>query len=102
LDWQSLDTSELKLVHYRIPSDVTKTGEYINEAISLLPPKEPSKQKWFWVPEQQSDEVLFVKFADTGATGDMAKHCVHGSPIIPGTESEEARCSIEVRVLAFW
>ena len=70
----------------------------------LLPPKEPSKQKWYWMPEQQPDELLIIKFADTAAEKNpsVAGGCPHLSPEIPGTEDEEPRLSIEARVLAFW
>jgi hypothetical protein len=75
-------------------------------ALSHRPPKTPQTQHWYWMPEQQPDEVLILKFADTAADSEhpeMAGGCLHGSPQIPGTEGEEeARCSIECRVLAFW
>lgn len=71
----------------------------------ILPPKDASKQKWYWMPEQTPDDVLIIKIGDTqsevenGIAGDIP----HVSPVVNGVEDvQEARTSIEVRVLAFW
>ena len=101
---RSVDKPDLCKMTYRALSDSNEDGEYIMEAYSALPPKQPNKQRWYWMPEQRSNEVLIIKFADTASADnpDIAGGCPHASPIIPGTEGEEARCSIEARVLAFW
>ena len=104
LDWRTLDKSELETMRYRALSDINSDGEYAMEAWAVLPPKEPGSQNWYWVPNQTDEDVLIIKFADTASEGDegVAGGCAHSSPIVPGTEGEEARCSIECRVLAFW
>lgn len=63
----------------------------------------------YWVPEQKPDEVTILKFADTaGVTSDnkyseeTAMGSLHLSPVVEGTEEEEFRASIDVRVFAFW
>lgn len=104
-DWRSLDKSELQAYHYRSLSDINANGEYIMEAHSVLPPKKPETQRWYWMPEQTEDEVLILKFADTAAEHDheISGGCAHLSPTLPDVpEKEEPRCSIECRVLAFW
>ena len=60
--------------------------------------------KWYWMPEQKTDEVLIIKFADSAFETDpsVAECGLHVSPIIPGTENEEVRQSCEVRVYLFW
>lgn len=74
------------------------------EQYTALPPKHPERQKWYWIPEQQPHEVLIIKFCDSAAEydEDVAAACVHISPIVPGTEEEEVRRSIEARVYVFW
>jgi hypothetical protein len=104
LDWRSLDKSDLALHEFRALSELTEEGEYMIEAVIATPPKHPEKQKWYWMPEQKPDEVLMIKFADSESAVDsnVAGGCVHSSPVIPGTENEEPRQSVEVRVYAFW
>ena len=70
----------------------------------MLPPKDPSRAQFYWMPEQTPDDVLIFKFADTAAETDptIAACSPHASPVILGTEDEERRMSIECRVLAFW
>lgn len=68
----------------------------------LLRHQRISKQvRWYWIPEQQPDEVLIIKFADTAAELDpsIARCCAHGSAVASGTEAEEARSSIECAFL---
>ena len=103
-DCRTLDKSELARDDYRAISDVKPEGEYILDYWALLPPKEKEKLKYYWLPEQQPDEVLVLKFADTKADEDpnIAMCCAHGAAEIPGTEDEEPRMSIECRVIAFW
>lgn len=103
-DWRTVNKEDLIAIQYRNPSSINESGEYIMEAYNVLP-RRALEQKWYWMPEQRQDEVLIIKFADTAAAesgGEIAEHCLHGSPILPGTESEPPRESIEVRVLAFW
>ena len=103
-DYRTLDKSELVRDEYRAISEGNPDGEYMMEYWAVLPPKDPSKVQYYWMPEQNPDEVLILKFADTAADTDsnIAMCCAHGSPAIPGTEDEEPRRSIECRVLAFW
>lgn len=101
-DWRTINPDEIAKVFYRSPSDIC--GEYMAESCMILPPKEPSKQKWYWLPEQTPDDVLIIKIADTqtDVEAGVAGGCAHVSPVVHGTEDEEARASIEVRVMAFW
>ncbi len=106
-DWRSLDKSLLYHWDYWAMGDVNADGEYLNDACGLTVPNEEQKRemKWYWMPEQKSDEVLIVKFADTmsGWDGSVAVGGAHGSPSLVGAEDEqEARVSVECRVLAFW
>lgn len=104
LDYRSIDKPELVETDFRVPSELNEDGEYICKAWLHKPPISPANLKWYWMPEQKTDEVLFIKFSDSAAEEDenIAAGCIHCSPIILGTEDEEARCSVEVRVYAFW
>lgn len=99
-----MDKKELCEIPYRAPSGVNESGEYMMNMWGALPPAKPTKQKWYWIPEQKEDEVLVIKFADTQAEIDpsIAGGAPHASPEVEGTENEKARESIECRVLAFW
>ncbi|KAI5357770.1 putative hydroxylase/desaturase AsaB [Septoria linicola] len=104
LDWRSVDESEVVATQNRALSAVLESGEFMREMLIHVPPKCPEALRYYWVPDQQPDEVLIIKFADTGATdgSGIAKHCIHGSCVLPGTEDEPARESIECRVMAFF
>lgn len=103
-DVRTASQSEWDPSSYRAISNVTESGEYHLESLAVLPPKKPNEQKWYWQPYQKPDEVLLVKFADTAADEDLSisRGCPHASPVVPGTEGEPPRCSIECRVIAFW
>ncbi|KAK4498095.1 hypothetical protein PRZ48_010751 [Zasmidium cellare] len=102
-DYRTIDQNEIAEVFYRSPSDVC--DEYLASACMVLPPKDASKQKWYWMPEQTPDDVLIIKLGDMESDVDagVAGGIPHVSPVVNGTEDiQEARSSIEVRVLAFW
>lgn len=103
-DYRSVDKAGMSKHEYRALSEQNPNGEYMMEYWSLAPPNDSMQPRWYWVPDQQPDEVLIIKFADTAAESDpnIARCCAHAAAIVPGTENEEARCSIECRVLAFW
>lgn len=91
-------------MEYRAPSSVTENGEFLLEAYNVLPPNDPKKHRWYCMPEQKPNEVLFLKLADTASDGNpnVAGGCGHCAPLVKGREDEEPRESIETRVLAVW
>lgn len=103
-DYRSLDKSDLSRHEYRALSEQNPSGEYTMEYWEVTAPKDRLQPRWYWMPEQNPDEVLIIKFADTAAESDssIARCCPHAAAVIPGTQNEEPRCSIECRVLAFW
>ena len=61
--------------------------------------------KWYYVSNQEPDEVLFIKQFDSASLGPKAQHAPapwHGSPEIGSVEGGEPRESIEARVFVFW
>ena len=121
----SVPISNFIRAEYRAASDrpdpAEPQREYKVDALMIKPDPEGekgyAKQKWFWLPEQKKEEVLVIKLADSdgGEMGKGAKEMEidgrkvpvswgtgHGSPLIKGTEDEEVRESIEIRVLCFW
>ena len=76
----------------------------MNWLMSGLKPDEPAKNlkhKWYYMHEQQPDEVVAFKIydSDPGSTSNGTPHtAVH----IPGTEDEETRLSIELRCFAIF
>ena len=60
---------------------------------------------WYWISNQQPDEVLVIQLFDSEAERDglgVAGGVVHSSVHLEGTEDEEARESIEVRCTVIW
>ncbi|EME79968.1 uncharacterized protein MYCFIDRAFT_77772 [Pseudocercospora fijiensis CIRAD86] len=101
-------------VHYfyenRIRGDGELRGDFLKE-YTMLGVKDGEVRRgkgiqWFYVSEQEPDEVLFVKLFDSFALGPDAKHAAapwHGSPEIgDAATSDEPRESIDIRVVAFW
>jgi hypothetical protein len=61
--------------------------------------------KWYYLSEQEPDEVLIIKLVDSAALGKHAQDAGapwHASPEIGVVEDDHSRESIELRVLAFW
>lgn len=104
LDWRSLEENGLDAFEYRVPSNVLDSGEFLLEAYNVLPPKDPKKHRWYCIPEQRPNEVLFLKLADTESekNPDVAGGCGHCAPLVKGQEDEETRSSVECRVIAVW
>ena len=91
-------------MEYRATSNVVESGEYMLEQFTQTPEATKTGQKWYCKPNQETDDVLFVKFADTASehNAKVSSGCAHCSPILKGVEDEEPRMSVEARVMAFW
>lgn len=103
-DWRTTDVNTLQASEYRATSNVTASGEYMLELLTQSPMAKDSGQKWYCKPNQEPDDVLILKFADTMAEKDskIAGGCVHCSPALHEVSSDEPRMSVEARVMAFW
>jgi GA4 desaturase len=124
LDSQTLRPTDIVATTNRIPSyfptrldhpNSLDDGSYVVSAYTAPPPKVPEEQKWYWVPEQRTDEVIILKFADSwgGEAGKdeeerkVSAGCVHCSPVLLMEDGREVvgdgvRESVEVRVYCFW
>ncbi|KAK4508374.1 hypothetical protein PRZ48_002112 [Zasmidium cellare] len=102
-DFRTLD-NDTEEIDFASLSNITDDGEFLMHSLLGLPPKRPIKQKWYFLPEQQPDELVVVKFADTGSDTDssIAPYGLHLSPKLVGQEEEEVRQSVEARVFAFF
>lgn len=59
------------------------------------------KQKWYWIPDQKSDELLVFKAVDSKEPRSWP--CPHGAFPLPGqTEKSPSRESIDVRLLVMY
>ncbi|KPM36218.1 hypothetical protein AK830_g10360 [Neonectria ditissima] len=61
--------------------------------------------KWYYLSDQQPDEVLFMRMFDSNHERDpehVAGAVHHCSFHLPGTDGEEVRESIETKFMAFW
>lgn len=103
-DYRTIEKETASKHRYRSLSEQNSNGEYIMEYWHIGIPKDPNQAQWYWMPEQTPEDVLILKFADSAAETDpsIARYCAHASPDVIGTQDEEARMSIESRVIAFW
>jgi len=103
-DWRTTDPDCWQPIEYRATSNVLESGEYMLEQLTQTPNAKDSGQRWYCKPNQDPDDVLILKFADTASETDpkMSAGCAHCSPIVHGADNEEPRMSVEARVMAFW
>ena len=67
--------------------------------------KEGEEHEWYWIKEQQPEEVLVIQLLDSEAEKEgrgVAGGVMHSAVTLEGTEHEEARESVEVRCCAIW
>lgn len=69
----------------------------VGETLTVLPNE---NHRWFYLKEQQPDEVLLIKCFDSKTDG-RARRVPHSAFVDESTINEEARESIEVRSLVF-
>ena len=110
--WGSIPRRDFVKFEYRIPKEGGQ-GDLTTEAYLIKPAtgsdgvkdkKMYENHRWYWLPEHKTQELLVIKLADSEAAVDESccPSTAHGSPMIKGTEDEEPRESVEVRVFAFW
>ena len=83
----------------RVPGGIDLPNEEINGAVDA------GRTQWYYLPDQNPDEVLVIKLFDSAALGESVNEAggaVHGSPDIGEAAYGDARESVEVRLLAFW
>ena len=103
--------------HNKIPGPQDMGGDFIKEYGMLgVRQEEPPAQtmtnapgsdslKWYYISQQQPDEVLFIKLFDSaslGANSDYTGAPWHASPEVGTAAGDQPRESIDVRVLVFW
>jgi hypothetical protein len=97
----------------RIPGHAELGGDYLKQYAMLgvkgeERPNIPEKGeplKWYYLPAQEPDEVLFIQLFDSASLGTNAQYAGapwHASPEIGSVEGDQPRESIDIRVLAFW
>ncbi|KAI9838970.1 MAG: hypothetical protein M1819_004178 [Sarea resinae] len=94
----------------KIPGPPELDGDFLKEFAMLgvrgeSPNSSSNALKWYYLSEQDIDEVLAIKLFDSAALGENSQEAGapwHASPEIGVVEDDHARESIELRVLAFW
>ena len=79
-------------------------GQETHDAASYLGRWSPG-QKWYWISEQEPEEVLVVGLFDSEREKEdpvAGGGTLHSSVDLEGAENEEARESLELRCLAVW
>ena len=100
-DPKSIDAEKDLAEHVnKQPSD-TK-GDYL-AGLSMLRGDRAGTQQWYWISEQDTDEVLILQFFDSYATREGRPWgAPHGGVELVGGESGEQRHSVEARCVAIW
>ncbi|KAF8854989.1 hypothetical protein BDZ45DRAFT_676606 [Acephala macrosclerotiorum] len=81
------------------PSD---KGDYL-AGLSMLRGDRADTQKWYWISEQDVDEVLILQFYDSYAIREGRPWgAPHGGVTLVGKEEGELRNSVEARCVAVW
>jgi hypothetical protein len=114
---KNVNTTNGDLVYWpyenKIPGDPELGGDFLKEYAMLgvrgESPESGSHSsnylQWYYLSEQEPEEVLFIKLFDSAALGDDSEEAGapwHASPEIRGVAGNHARESIELRILAFW
>jgi hypothetical protein len=97
----------------RIPGPAELGGDYLKQyaMLGVKGEERPSipdgskRLKWYYLPAQEPDEVLFIQLFDSASLGTNAQHAGapwHASPEIGAVEGDQPRESIDIRVVAFW
>ena len=77
-------------------------GPYLSNTYNLSG-EQSERQKWYWLKDQQPDEVLILQFFDSHAKQEGRPFGVfHASPELIGVDNVDHRESFEVRCIAFW
>lgn len=89
-DFRTTDPESFQAIEYRATSNVLSSGEYMLEQLTQTPKAKDSGQRWYCKTNQQPDDVLVLKFADTAAENDanMSAFCAPCSPVMVGTEED--------------
>lgn len=114
---KNLKTTNDDLVYWpyenKIPGASELGGDFLKEYAMLgvrgesseSGPDSSNSLQWYYLAEQEPDEVLFIKLFDSAALGDDSEEAGapwHASPEIGDVAGDNARESIELRILAFW
>ncbi|KAH6718152.1 hypothetical protein BKA61DRAFT_716837 [Leptodontidium sp. MPI-SDFR-AT-0119] len=71
--------------------------------LSMLKGDRAEEQKWYWISEQDVDEVLVLQFYDSYAAREGRPWgAPHGGVTLIGKEEGEPRHSVEARCIAVW
>ena len=78
----------------------TTKGEYME----IFYARHSEGQRWHFVSEMDTDEVLLIKCFDSSTREGLARRCPHSAFEYPESQggNRSARESIEIRCLVFW
>jgi hypothetical protein len=91
-DARSIDVADLRASDLVYPTWTGETYAFVHNR----------KHRWYYVPQQRTDEVTLLKIYDsqTDGTARLSAHTAFDDPTTP--PDAPARRSIEVRALLFW
>lgn len=83
------------------PSDLVMADrvrrDFVSESVWSM---ENDQHKWYYLPEQKTDEVTLVKIVDT-STDVESNYGLHAAFNVGGDQADQGRESIEMRVFVF-
>ncbi|KIY00950.1 uncharacterized protein Z520_03616 [Fonsecaea multimorphosa CBS 102226] len=79
--------------------------EFRSENMIAVAPEDGCSHQWYYISEQQPDEVYALKLFDSEAhrsRSRVAPWVAHSAFALPGQEDQPLRRSVEVRMLVIW
>ncbi|OAP60366.1 hypothetical protein AYL99_05368 [Fonsecaea erecta] len=80
--------------------------EFRSENMLAVAPRDGSQHRWFYISQQQPEEVYALKLFDSEAHrrdgNEVAEWVAHSAFALPDQEGERLRRSVEVRMVVIW
>ena len=101
LDTHSIKPGEVFDNWHERDGGVKVTTSWLASGLKSGDADEAVSHKWYYMHEQQKDEVVVIRMFDSRPEA-TSNGTPHTAVAIPGTEDEETRQSIEMRVIVLY
>lgn len=87
----------------RIPTAIPEVGEEEAHIQEMFLAHGSDTHEWFWIKDQRPEEVLMIQLFDSHLEKEgRMSGAIHSAVTLEATEREDARESVEVRIVAVW
>ena len=101
LDTGSFSRDELVSASFDRGDGHVVSMDWLMSGLTAEEPDQQLRHKWYYMHEQQPDEVVAFKIYDSDLNS-VSNGTPHTAVNIPGTEDEDTRLSIELRCFAIF